>query len=620
MRRRLLLLGLLLAGVVRTADAHPADRYVCRQPLGALYSTRATVFRVWAPTAGFVRLNLYRTPVGGRGRTLPMLRAADGSWSARVPGDCIGRYYTYTTSFHPDREVIDPYAEAVTSWDGRGIVVHDTTPLVPRPQFPPQDAVVCELHVRDFTIDPGSGNHHPGTYLGLVEGGTHLPGDPAVHTGLSDLEELGVNTVQLMPILEFSNDKRHHQYGWGYDAAFYNTPDGNYATHPLDGSRVHEVKTMINEFHRHGMRVVLDVVFTHTAQNVYDRAVSFEGLVPGYYFRHRPDGTLWNGSGCGNEFRTEAPMARRFMLDSVRHWVVEYGVDGFRFDLMGLADRETMRQIAREVHHIDPNLLVYGEPWTAGPSPVDGMGRGKQAGTGIAIFNDHFRDALRGDVFHPDAKGFLEGADQTSMVRQGIMGSIDDFAATPLESINYIECHDNHTLWDRLALAAKGQPEATREAMDRLGAAILLTSQGIPFLQSGQAFLRSKDGEDNSYNKGDAVNAVRWSEKPRHMDTFRWYQSLISLRRQHPMFRLSTAAQVRAAVHWLQSPPGTIAYTLTDPTGRDSWRQAVLFFNARPQAWTPDVPLSGPTRRLGCEADGPVQVAPWSAVVVGEPR
>ncbi|HEY3998672.1 MAG TPA: type I pullulanase [Candidatus Xenobia bacterium] len=564
------LLALILLVTIPAIASLPTST----QPLGALYTPAATVFRVWAPTASQVMLHGYRLPQGGKGEVHAMARHPDGTWDYTIHRDCRGLYYTFSASganprFRPQDELVDPYAEAATAWNGRGIVMADRTALVPRPDFPAQDAVIYEMHVRDFTVDPAARSHHPGKFLGLVERGT--PG------GLDHLLALGINTVQLMPVQTFAG----RGYGWGYDAALYNAPEARYA----ETDAVREFKEMVNDFHRHGIRVVMDVVYTHTAQEVYDRQGSFEGLVPGYYFRHKPGGSLWNGSGCGNEFRSEAPMARRFLLDSLRHWVVDYGVDGFRFDLMGLLDMETVRQVAAELHTLDPNLLICGEPWTAGDTPVRGMAKGRQRGLGVAVFNDHFRDALRGDVFHPKEPGFLEAGLAAEAVQAGMMGSIDDFCDSPLETVNYIECHDNHTLWDRLALSAPDSSEADRIAMDKLGAAILLTSPGIPFLGSGQEFLRSKGGDDNSYDKGDSVNMIHWPDQARHADVFEWYRTLLRLRREHPVLRPSTAAQVRLSTRWLKTPAQVIGCVRSK--GSDT---LVLLFNGSDQEKTVALP------------------------------
>lgn len=629
--------------------SHPADSIVSTEPLGAIYAPDKTIFRVWAPTASKVRLNIYDCPSGERPRLLTMSRHRDGTWSAMLLGDWRGIYYTYTASGHdtrfdPSRELIDPYARAVTCHNGRAIVVHDETPVANRPTFPISEAIIYEMSIRDFTIDPDSGIQRRGKYLALTEANTHLTGRADIATGLDHLVEMGVNVVQLLPIGEFHNDESNDRYGWGYDIVHHNSPDGWYATERYDARRVSEVKRMIDALHRRGVRVTLDVIFNHTFEAIAKhRVYSFEGLVPGYYYRLRRDGSYWNGSGTGNEFRTEAPMARRYIIDSLRYWVTEYKVDGFRFDLLGLIDLETIKEAVRELRAIDPNLLIYGEPWTGDSTPIEITGKGAQRSSGWAVFNDHYRDALKGNVFDARATGFIQSGFNVEEVKKGIQGAIDDFADSPLETINYVECHDNHTLWDRLLISTAENASITavdRRAMDKLAAAIIFTSQGIPFIQCGQEFLRSKGGDHNSYDKPDAVNMIRWREKAEHHDVVEYYRGLIELRRAHPVFRLETADEVRRAVKFLDddlelaTPTGCIGFLIEDVTGRDEWSRALVLLNPQAKAMEFAIPagewkIFGDNRRagnlelrqsaakLGAER---AWVAARSALVLGELR
>ncbi len=627
--------------------SHPADNMVSTEPLGPIYTPEKTLFRVWAPTAGKVRLNIYDSPSGGRPRLLTMSRYRDGTWSTMLLGDWRGVYYTYTASgrdprFDPMRELIDPYARAVTAHNGRSIVVHDETPVVDRPTFPISEAIIYETHIRDFTIDPDSGIQRRGKYLGLTETNTHLTGRPDISTGLDHLVEMGVNVVQLLPISEFHNDESNDRYGWGYDTVHHNSPDGWYATERYDARRVSEVKRMIDALHRRGIRVTLDMVLNHTFETITKhRVYSFEGLVPGYYYRMKPDGGYWNGSGTGNEFRTEAPMARRYILDSLKHWVNEYKVDGFRFDLLGLIDVETLKSIVHELRAIDPNLLIYGEPWAGGPTPIQINGKGSQRGNGWAIFNDQYRDALKGNVFDARATGFIQSGFNIEEVKKGIRGAVDDFANSPLESINYAECHDNHTLWDRLLISTSDNAAisiADRRAMDKLAAAIIFTSQGIPFIQCGQEFLRTKGGDHNSYDKPDAVNMIRWREKAEQSDVVEYYRGLIELRRAHPMFRLETADAASRAVKFLDDqlglpvPPGCLGFLIEDVTGRDDWSRALILLNPQGKASEFSIPeggwrIFGDGRRVSSSelrqtaakiVDGQATTPARSALILGE--
>jgi len=574
--------------------SHPADGIVSDQPLGAIYAPERTTFRVWAPTANQITLHLYEAPVGGRAKLFAMQKHEDGCWETTILDDLRGAYYTYTAKgddprFNPHHEVVDPYATAITNFDGRGIVVCDETPVADRPLFPASEAIIYEVHLRDFTIDPDAGIQRRGKYLGLAESGTHLTGRLDVTTGLDHLVELGVNVVQLLPISEFHNNKSEDEYGWGYDVVHHFSPDGWYATERFDARRVREVKQMVDALHRRGIRVTLDVVFNHTFEAIVQgRVYSFEGLVPGYYYRLQQDGSYWNGSGVGNEFRTEAPMVRRYIVDCLRHWVTEYKVDGFRFDLMGLVDHETLQLITRKLHAIDPNLLIYGEPWAGGTTPIQVTQKGSQRGQGWAVFNDHFRDAVKGNVFHARERGFAQAGVNLHGLKLGIRGSVDDFTDSPMEAVNYVECHDNHTLWDRLVISTIDDAsikDADRRAMDKLAAVVLFTAQGIPFIQAGQEFLRTKGGDHNSYNKPDAVNMIRWREKADHRDVYEYYQGLIALRHAHPLFRLETAEEVCRAVKFfddqlgLAVPPGCAAYLIEDVTGKDEWSRAVVILN-----------------------------------------
>lgn len=628
---------------------HPADSIISVEPLGAIYSPESTNFFVWAPTANRVCLRVYESPTGGKPRILNMTRRKDGTWAQTLIGDWKGIYYTYTAEgqdsrFDPSHEVIDPYARAVTAHDGRGIVVFDDTPVSDSPRFPMSRAIIYEMHIRDFTIDPDSGIQRRGKYLGLAETGTNLTGRPDIATGLDHLRDLGVNVVQLMPILEFQNDEANDRYGWGYDSVHFNSPDGWYATERFDARRVTEVKKLVDALHRSGLKVTLDVVFNHTVESLGKHHIySFEGLVPGYYYRLKRDGSYWNGSGVGNEFRTEAPMARRFIIDSLKYWVTEYKVDGFRFDLLGLIDALTLEEAVHELRAIKPEILVYGEPWAGGSTPIELTGKGVQKGKGWAVFNDHFRDALKGNVFDARATGFVQSGNYVQNVKLGIRGSIDDFSASPIESINYVQCHDNHTLWDRIVISTSDMSSVTnvdRRAMDRLAAAVLLTSQGIPFIEAGQEFLRSRDGDHNSFDKPDSVNMIRWEKKAENLDIYEYYRGLIELRKTHPMLSLSTADGVRSSIKFLdddlgfEMPSGCIGFQVEDITGSDTWSRALVLFNSQPRSKEIRIPQgewlvyadykradSFPLRRPGFDVlSGTVVIAARSALVLGEER
>jgi pullulanase len=566
--------------------------YISDEPMGAIASPQETLFRVFAPTASKVAVLLYDQSEGGNPRVVEMVLAEKGLWEISLPEDLSGAYYTLRAEgndsrFDPKRELIDPYSRCNTAHNGRGLIIHDETPVADRPDFGIDEAIIYELHLRDFTIDENSGVQNKGKYLGLTEEGTSMPGHPQVKTGLDHLVELGVNAVQIMPIQDFENDESGETYNWGYMPVHFNSPDGWYATEKHGPARVQEFKRLVDALHRKGIRVIMDVVYNHTAETSPAKVFSFNGLVPGYYYRLKQDGSFWNGSGTGNEFRSEAPMARKFILDSVEYWVRRYKVDGYRFDLMGLMDLETVVQIAQKLRDIDPNLLIHGEPWTGGQTPITPTVKGAQRSRGFSVFGDHFRDAIKGGVFDLNP-GYVQTGINIDRIKRGIEGSINDFTDNPLETLNYVACHDNHTFWDRLLLTTKRRTDITdadRIRMDKMGAVLVLTSQGIPFIHSGQEMLRTKGGDDNSYNKPDAVNKIRWQWKMDHRDVFEYYRGLIALRKAHPIFRMKNRREVLDNLKFFDDdlgipvPSRCIAYRLTKGNSGDGWDQVILLFN-----------------------------------------
>ncbi|OGS52226.1 MAG: hypothetical protein A3J79_11490, partial [Elusimicrobia bacterium RIFOXYB2_FULL_62_6] len=413
--------------------------------------------------------------------------------------------------------------------------------------------------------------------------GTMLKGSPGVKTGLDHLAELGVNAVHILPFQDFENNESSPTYNWGYMPVNFNSPEGWYATGLLDDSRVSETKAMISAIHKKGIKVIMDVVYNHTAE-MPGRAFNFNALAKDYYYRVKDDGTYWNGSGCGNEFKSESPMGRKFLIDSLLHWVNEYKVDGFRFDLMGLIDAETVFELVRRLKEVKPDILIYGEPWAAGSTPVTGVSKGTQRSKGFSVFNDHLRDALKGSVFNAKDQGYVQNESRRDAVMRGIMGAIDEFADSPLETLNYVSCHDNHTLWDRLTLSAGAETHANRVRMDKLAQAVVLTSQGIPFLHSGEELLRTKKGEENSYNLPDEINRIDWSLKKENHGVFSYYRDLIALRKAHPAFRMKTAREVRANLKFYEElglpvEAPAIAYVLNAAEAGDSWSRIAVLIN-----------------------------------------
>ncbi|MGE5707610.1 MAG: type I pullulanase [Bacteroidota bacterium] len=555
--------------------------------LGARYTPQSTSFRVWAPSAQAVSVALYEMEVP---RLLPMHRDSNGIWWAIAKEDLKNVRYTYRVTLDgQERESVDPYARGLTRNGKYGLVV-DLKGTDPEgwdadqrpPLGKPTDAILYEMHVRDFSVSPDSGIEKKGKFLAFTEGGTKTPDNQK--TGLDHLRELGITHVHLMPSMDFATvDEGGIGYNWGYDPYHYFAPEGSYATNPDDDSRIREFKAMVQALHSQGIRVVMDVVFNHT----YSVDSALERTVPSYYYRFNAEGKHSNGSGCGNELASERPMVRKLIVDSLKYWATEYHVDGFRFDLMALHDRETMKQAAEALHRIDPSILLYGEPWCGGESALGHdrqLVKGAQRGLGVAVFNDHFRNAIKGD---PDGweRAFATGeGGKETLIRHGIRGAIDEFADHPCETVNYVSCHDNLTLWDKINKSNSQDSEEERIKMDLLSHALVLLSQGIPFLHGGEEFLRTKGGNHNSYNAGDAVNQIDWSRKGKYRFVFDYVKGLIRLRREHPAFRMSTADQLHKHLTFLPSPKGTVAFLISHHANGDRWDSILVAFNQTRQA------------------------------------
>jgi pullulanase len=603
--------------------------------LGATYTKDATTFRVFSPGAEHVEVLISAAHTGGEPLiTQPMTVNDHGVWSVQVPGDWKGKFYGYRLRgpvLDPTREVTDIYAHCTTGPSGRGMIVDlaETNPpgFSARKYVPlesPVDAVIYEMHVRDFTIAPNSGVTLKGKFLGLTEAGTRHPNDASIVTGLDHLVELGVTHVQIMPIQDFENvETDDDQYNWGYMPINFSSPDGWFATKIVGPQRVIEFKKLVQALHDRGIGVIMDVVYNHTAQ-----AASFDYLCHGYYYRRLPDGSYWNGSGCGNELASEHPMARKFMLDSVKYWVSEYGVDGFRFDLMGLHDLETMLLIRDELKKINPSVLVYGEPWTGGASGLNPVtDQHRIAGTGIGAFNDRIRDAIKGGR-DGGASGFIQTGVHADAIRRGVMGAVDDWAKQPTECITYSECHDNLTTWDKLLQSVPDASEDTLKRMQRLAGLIVMTSQGVAFIHSGQEFCRGKGGNHNSYNAPDSVNQVDWSLKGQHRDVYDYHRGLIALRKANPAFRLRTAEDIRRRIHFRKDVPTErcVAWTIDGAglPGRDHSMTMVLLngektdhvFNLPPGRWRVLVDADHAGVETLREAEGTVRLAGHTGMVL----
>lgn len=582
--------------------------------LGVNYYPAYTTFRVWSPTATTVELRLYKTGTGGLiYRSVQMKKASAGTWTAVVRENLKGYFYTYRAAIDGkwNKEVTDPYAKAV-GLNGQRAMVVDLKETDPEgwendksPDFSannlPTDAIIYELHIRDATIHPSSGVKHKGKFLGLAETGTKNAA--GLSTGLDHIKELGVTHVHLLPFYDYNSvdETKTDQYNWGYDPVHYNVPEGSYSTDAADGTvRIKELKQMIQAFHKKGLRVVMDVVYNHTALT---ETSNFNQLVPGYYYRQKADGSFSDATACGNETASERAMFRKFMMESVLYWVKEYHVDGFRFDLMGVHDIATMNLISDTLHKIKPDILLYGEGWTAGASPLPESVRAIKKNAhllkGIAVFSDDIRDGIKGSVFDIKDRGFATGKTaNTESVKFGIVASgkhkqIDmskvnyskePYTSGPDNVITYAECHDNNILWDKIALSFPEASEADRKKMHELALTIVLTSQGIPFLHAGSEFLRSKFGEENSYNKGDSINAIRWDQKTVNKNLFGTVQFLIDLRKTRFSFRMTSQKDIGKHLHFLEKmPEGIIAYTINAKEVGDNLTKFLIIFNGTSQ-------------------------------------
>ena len=582
--------------------------------LGVRYNPVYAVFKVWSPPASAVELRLYKTGTGGDlYKSVMMQKASSGTWMAMVPENLKGYFYTFRTEINGkwNNEVSDPYAKAV-GINGQRAMVVDLKQTNPEgwendisPDFSPHnlsiDAIIYELHIRDATIHPSSGVQHKGKFLGLAETGTKNAA--GLSTGLDHIKELGVTHVHLLPFYDYNSvdETKADQYNWGYDPVHYNVPEGSYSTNAADGTvRIKELKQMIQAFHKKGLRVVMDVVYNHTALT---ETSNFNQLVPGYYYRQKADGSFSDATACGNETASEREMFRKFMIESVLYWVKEYHIDGFRFDLMGVHDIATMNLISDTLHKIKPDILLYGEGWTAGASPLPESMRAVKKNAhllkGIAVFSDDIRDGIKGSVFDIKDRGFATGKTaNTESVKFGIVASgkhkqIDmskvnyskePYTSGPDNVITYAECHDNNILWDKIALSFPEASEADRKKMHELALSIVLTSQGIPFLHAGSEFLRSKFGEENSYNKGDSINAIRWDQKTVNKNLFGAVQFLIDLRKTRFSFRMTSQKDIGKHLHFLEKmPEGVIAYTINAKEVGDNLTKFLIIFNGTSQ-------------------------------------
>ncbi len=577
--------------------------------LGVVWSPEKTTVKIWSPTAQQVELRLYKDGVLGEYFHKTNLQpTGNGVWGASLKGDYEGKFYTLRINDGEWLdEVPDIYARCVGLNGKRGMIYNPqkTNPQNWNFDKGPElqnftDAIIYEIHVRDFSVAENSGIRNKGKYLGFTEEATKTKG--GTPTGLAHLKELGITHVHLLPVSDFftvNEDQPNERYNWGYDPEHFNALEGSYATNPFDGTvRILEFKKLVKALHDNNIGVVLDVVYNHT---YYAKESVFNQTVPGYFYRQKPDGTFANASGCGNEIASERSMVRKYIVDSLKYWATEYHIDGFRFDLMGIYDTETMRIIRDELNQIKPGILLYGEGWAADQSPMPENLRAVKHNIsqlpGIAAFNDDFRDALKGGHGDKKSKGFVSGLElREEAVKFGIIAAtghpqiVYDYvesskhawAAEPSQCINYVSCHDNYTLFDKLKMSVPKATEAELRKMVKLAGALILTSQGIPFLHAGVEFCRTKNGDGNSYKSPDSVNQLDWERKENYADVFEYFRKLILLRKNHPAFRFGSTDQISRNLNFcIQYQLGVVSYCITVGESGDLWKKILLHFNGR---------------------------------------
>ncbi len=559
------------------------------------YAPLATKFQLFAPNnAKQVTVRIYKDDLGGKAiKRVKMQKTGNECWTATIKGDLMGKYYTFDMG---KGECPGVFAKAVGANGKRGAIINMASTNPDgwcEDQHPvcklPADLVIYEMHHRDFSIARKDASY-PGKFMALTE-----------PWAINHLKSLGVNAIHILPSYDYGSvDETRlsdNKYNWGYDPVNYNAPEGGYSTNPYQPEvRINEFKQMVQALHKAGIRVILDVVYNHT----YDIEHSnFQRTYPDYFYRKTADGQYSNGSGCGNETASEKPMMRQFMIESVKYWINEYHIDGFRFDLMGVHDIETMNAIRKAVNEIDPSLFIYGEGWSAGACAIPNDKLGMKANIPqmptIAAFSDEIRDALRGPFSDDTQPAFLAGlAGHKESIKFGIAGAIrhpqvdmtkvnyskEPWAIEPTQMISYVSCHDDMCLVDRLQSSIPGITTDELIRLNLLAQTAVFTSQGVPFMLSGEELLRNKKGVHNSFESPDSINQLNWDNLKQYPQVFNYYKNLIQLRKNHPAFRLGNADLVRKHLEFIDTPENVVAFRLKNYAGRDDWRNIIVILNA----------------------------------------
>ena len=624
-----------------------------------LYSPSNTRFAFWSDAAEQMEVRIYNDGMSATAsfndandvQIVPLQKGENDFWTASVKGDLAGKFYTVRSfqdgEWTPESPGI--FAKAV-SINGQRAAILDLATTNPegwnndkRPAMPdPTDIVVYETHLRDFTMSPNSGIEHKGKFLGLTEEGTVIFDEGGQKpTGIDHLKQLGITHLQILPMFDYgsvdetktvdgSKLNAEGSYNWGYDPVNYNVPEGGYSTNPADPAcRIREAKQMIQALHKAGIRVVMDVVYNHT----YDvMGCALGRVVPKYFYRLNEDGTYANGSGCGNETASDHEMMRRFMVESVCYWAREYHIDGFRFDLMGIHDQETMNAIRAALDEIDPTILTYGEGWAAMspayPYEELAMKQWTYKMPRVGAFSDDIRDALIGSPFDHE-RGFASG--NPAGVKDVMRGLIacPEWSGEPMQHVSYITCHDNYCLRDRIEVSAAKESEATKLRMNKLAQTAVLVSQGMSFIYGGEELFRTKRGIDNSYQSPDSINIIPWENKKAYYDLFEYYQQMIAIRRAHKGFRLGSAELVKDHVEFLDADnEQVIIYCINNLEGIDSAQSLIVLLNGSAQLAEAKIPegeyevlahdAQADSHGLGCIQGGKIVVEPYSATILAE--
>ena len=619
-----------------------------------------THFTLWSPNAQDAKVLIYERGMGGEPLNVLQMNKeeAKGIWRASVPEKLYGKFYTFSIKYNGKwlDETPGVWAKAVGVNGNRAAIIDfaktnpqgwesDKGPVVANIN----DAVIYEMHHRDFSMHKNSGIVNKGKFVAMLEDGTLSANGEK--TGIDHLKELGITHVHILPSYDYNSvDETQlpsNMYNWGYDPLNYNAPEGSYSTNPNNPeTRIIEMKEMIQALHKAGIGVIMDVVYNHTAQG--DES-NFSLTAPGYYYRHRPDGSYSDASACGNETASERQQMRDYIINSVKYWAKEYHIDGFRFDLMGIHDTETMTQLAKELREINPSIIIYGEGWTAGDSPLPVEKRALKENValmdGVAVFSDDIRDGVKGHYSDEKDRGFATGKPGLEeTIKIGIVAStahpqVDykkgnnskfPYAASPTQIINYVSCHDDLTLTDKLM---KSMPGADKEDMikaAKLAQTIVFTSQGTPFMFAGEEVFRNKKGVHNSYKSPDSINAIDWNQKKEYKELFEYYKNLIELRKSHPAFRMTDAKDIAEHIVFDKvNVPNLISYSIKGNANGDKWNEIKLIFNGSSEVREVKIPKGkwmvvardgkiNPDGTLGNIQGGKIEVSPRTALILAK--